>query len=143
MKNQKLAVLAVVSACLLALSGCSPSDSGGSSGGTALTGPIADLQGTWITGCYAINSEYAEETFTLSGTTVSSKADYYSDTPCTTLDNRFSGTYTNVVIGDNVTFADGTSGRKMSYDMQANEYTIFSVTTASLLNSASYCGLTN
>ena len=67
----------------------------------------------------------------------------YSDASCTTLDNRFSGTYTNVVIGDNVTFADGTSGRKMSYDVQANEYTIFSATTASLLNSASYCGLTN
>ena len=143
MKNQTLSLLVVMSACLLALSGCSPSDSGGSSGGTTLTGPIADLQGTWITGCYAINSEYAKETFTLSGTTVSSKADYYSDASCTTLDNRFSGTYTNVVIGDNVTFTDGTSGRKISYDVQATEVTIFSATTTSLYNSASYCGLTN
>ncbi len=32
MKNQRLTILAVVSACLLALFGCAPSDSGGGGG---------------------------------------------------------------------------------------------------------------
>lgn len=142
MKNPQSSLLVLVAACLLALFGCSPSDSDNSSGGSSLTGPIADLQGTYITGCYAAGSEYAKEIFTLSGTTVSSRADYYSDASCTTLDNRISGTFTNVVIGDSVTFTDGTSGRKISYAVQTYEITVFSTTTAAGYNSASLCGLT-
>ena len=47
-----------------------------------------------------------------------------------------------MVIGDNVTFTDGTSGRKITYAVQTYEMTVFSTTTAAGYNSASLCSLT-
>ena len=70
MKNQKLSLLTVVSACLLALSGCAPSG-GDSQGGTTLTGPIADLQGTYLSGCLPDNGTYESYTVTVAGTSAS------------------------------------------------------------------------
>jgi len=142
MKNQRLSLLAVVSACLLALFGCSPSDSGGSSGGVTLTGPLADVQGDWVTSCYSTGSDYAKEAFTVSGTNITSKADYYSDASCSTSTYRYEGTATNLTIGDSVSFSDGTSGYKITYDVQTFNYTTLSSSFTDLFNTSNFCGIT-
>ena len=141
MKNQKLSLLAVVSACLLALSGCSPSDSGDSSGGTTLTGPIADLQGTWITSCYFDGTDYAKSSFKVSGTNVTAKANYYSDASCTSSSYDFDGTYSNLKIGDTFTFSDGTIGYKYISSIQTNIYTTRNSVQTDLFNLSSFCGV--
>ena len=79
MKNQSASILLMVSLFWLVVSGCSPSDSGSSSSGTTLTGPIADLQGKWITSCYFDGDNYAKESFEVSGTDIMTYSTYYSD----------------------------------------------------------------
>ncbi len=101
MKNQKLSLLAVVSAALLALSGCAPSDSGGSSGGTVLTGPIADLQGTWVSDCLLKDGTYEKYISKVSGTSGSFVGTFYSDSACTTESYKYSESYV-ITIGDSV-----------------------------------------
>ena len=49
----------IVSFCWLVVSGCTP-----------LTGPIADLQGKWLTSCYFDGDNYARESFEVSGTDI-------------------------------------------------------------------------
>ncbi len=145
MKNQKLSLLAVVSACLLALFGCSPSDSGGSSGGATLSGELAKVQGTWVTSCYFNGTLYVKETFTVSGTTISDHDNYYTDASCANLSFSEDGTYSSLSIDEDnpVTFTDGTTGYRFS--AKTTSYTINVRTTqvADSLNSQALCGDTN
>jgi hypothetical protein len=143
MKNQKLSLLAVVSACLLALFGCAPTDSDSPSSGTTAEEPLAELQGNWSTGCYFRGTDlnlYAKSTFKVSGTDVEFRADYYSDASCSTKTYRYSGTATNLSIGENVITSDGTSARRMNYLYETYEYTTLSSTYTELFNSISFCG---
>ena len=115
MKNQRLSLLAVISACLLALFGCAPSDSDDSSGGTTLTGPIADLQGTYITGCLPDDGTYMSYTVKVSGTNASQIGTIYSDSACATEIAKVSDQATNIKIGDSIGFLDGSTGYKYSF----------------------------
>ena len=145
MKNQTLSLLAVVSACLLALFGCSPSDTAGSSGGTTLSGELAKVQGTWVTSCYFNGTLYVKETFTVSGTTVSDHDNYYTDASCANLSFSEDGTYSGLTIDEDnpVTFTDGTTGYR--YSAKTTSYTMNVRTTqvADSLNSQALCGDTN
>ena len=142
MKNQKLSLLAVVSACLLALSGCSPSDSGGSSGGTTLTGPIADLQGTYISACLPDDGTYVNYTVKVSGTSASQVGIIYSDSGCTTEMSKISDEGTNIKIGDSIGFLDGSTGYKYSFEQGSAEITSLNDLMTQGFNEANTCGLT-
>ena len=134
MKNQSVAILLIVSLCWLVLSGCYP-----------LTGPIADLQGKWITSCYFNGNNYARESFEVSGTDIISQSTYYSDSDssCSSALFKMDTSNSSASVGEKVVFADSTEGYKISYRVQRLTYTPVSSEYASLINTASLCGLDN
>ena len=134
MKNQSVAILLIVSLCWLVLSGCYP-----------LTGPIADLQGKWITSCYFNGDNYARESFEVSGTDIISQSTYYSDSDssCSSALFKMDTSNSSASVGEKVVFADSTEGYKISYRVQRLTYTPVSSEYASLINTASLCGLDN
>jgi|TARA_E500000178_G_scaffold272620_1_gene270898 hypothetical protein len=140
MKNQKLSLLAVVSAALLALSGCAPSDSGGSSGGTVLTGPIADLQGTWVSDCLLKDGTYEKYISKVSGTSGSFVGTFYSDSACTTESYKYSESYV-ITIGDSVELVDGSTGYKFSYVQGSVELTSLNDLTTQGFNDSNNFGI--
>jgi len=108
MKNQRLSLLAVISACLLALSGCAPS--GSSSSEEALTGPIVDLQGTWKTSCVANDEIFQNRSLQVSGRDIAITFGDYTDAACEVRRGQTKSSFANLSIGDNVTFSDNTTG---------------------------------
>ena len=145
MKNQSVAISLIVSFCWLVASGCSPSDSGSSSSGTTLTGPIADLQGKWITSCYFDGDNYAKESFEVSGTDIMTYSTYYSDSnsSCSSALFKMDTNNSSASVGEKVVFADSTEGYRISYRAQKLTYTPVSSEYASLINAVSLCGLNN
>ena len=103
-----LSLLSVVSACLLALSGCAPS--GSSSSEEALTGPIVDLQGTWKTACVDNDGKFENRSLQVSGTDFAITFVRHSDTACEVPEGQMKSSFVNLSIGDNVTFSDNTTG---------------------------------
>ena len=102
MKNQKLSLLAVVSACLLALSGCAPS--GGSSSNEETTSdPLADLQGNWSSGCNLGAGVYELGIYQVTGTDAVWEYGLYSDSDCSTPLAKRTETYSGIAVGDNTT----------------------------------------
>ena len=140
MKNQKLSLLTVVSACLLALSGCAPSD-GDSSGGTTLTGPIADLQGNWITGCVADGDFFLKSTVTLNGRSGSQTNSYYTDSACTVSAFRFYQTLTDLIIGEGISFTNGNIGYRYTFNSQIINITSLNDIITQGFNDANSCSL--
>ena len=134
MKNQSVAILMIVSFCWLVVSGCTP-----------LTGPIADLQGKWITSCYFDGDNYARESFEVSGTDIISQSTYYSDSDssCSSALFKMDTNISGASVGERVVFADSTEGYKISYRVQKLTYTPVSSEYASLINDVSLCGLNN
>ena len=145
MKNQSASILLMVSLFWLVVSGCSPSDSGSSSSGTTLTGPIADLQGKWITSCYFDGDNYAKESFEVSGTDIMTYSTYYSDSDssCSSALFKMDTNNSSASVGEKVVFADSTEGYRISYRAQKLTYTPVSSEYASLINAVSLCGLNN
>ena len=104
MKNQRLSLLAVISACLLALSGCAPS--GSSSSEEALTGPTAELQGTWISSCLSDGYVNVLKKIDVSGDSMEFEWTYYDETDnqtCSTLRDSLAFSTDNISITDNST----------------------------------------
>ena len=145
MKNQSASILLMVSLFWLVVSGCSPSDSGSSSSGTTLTGPIADLQGKWMTSCYFDGDNYAKESFEVSGTDIMTYSTYYSDSDssCSSALFKMDTNNSGASVGEKVVFADSTEGYRISYRAQKLTYTPVSSEYASLINAVSLCGLNN
>jgi len=140
MKNQKLSLLAVVSACLLALSGgCAPS--GSSSSEETLTGPIADLQGTWVSDCLLKDGTYEKYIFKVSGTSGSYVMTSYLDSACTIESFKYSESIV-VTIGDSVELVDGSTGYKFSYVQGSVELISLNDLTTQGFNDVNNFGLT-
>jgi len=77
MENQKLSLLAVVSACLLALFGCAPSGGGGGSGSDETTFANITLGSGQYSGYYSIRSTIISENIICAdGRTVSDDSEY-------------------------------------------------------------------
>ena len=145
MKNQSASILLMVSLFWLVVSGCSPSDSGSSSSGTTLTGPIADLQGKWITSCYFDGDNYAKESFEVYGTDIMTYSTYYSDldSSCSSALFKMDTNNSGASVGEKVVFADSTEGYRISYRAQKLTYTPVSSEYASSINTVSLCGVNN
>ena len=109
MKNQTLSLLAVVSACLLALFGCAPSG-GSSSSEDTIADPLADLQGNWSTSCQPGTGVYELWTYKVTGTDAVQEFGLYQDSDCSTPLGKRTETYSGIAVGDNVTVLfEGTS----------------------------------
>ncbi len=102
MKNQKLSLLAVVSAVLLALFGCAPSSDSGDSGNPN-SGEATVLEGTWVVNdkgfcgeaeitddsgttvsVFSYGNQVMYPTITFKGNSRTVQSEYYSDNNCTT-----------------------------------------------------------
>ena len=141
MKNQILAIFSIMSFFSILLYGCAEPEE---TAGESLTGPIAELQGTWVTGCNAYGVGSVEGTFTVSGTNISEKSTHYSDKNCKSTDLKVDSTYNNLRIGEKITHPDGLTGYRATYVVQSIENTPLSASQTSTYNNpggSSYCGV--
>ena len=76
MNVKSVALTSIILMSLVALYGCSPDDDT-ATGSPLITGPLAELQGTWTIACYQNSlTEYIDLSYKISGTTISTKQTY-------------------------------------------------------------------
>jgi hypothetical protein len=150
MKNQKLAILTVISVCWLAIFGCAPSDSDSSSSGRekSLTGLIADLQGVWTTEWYrpyGFGGDLGKDTFVVSGTNITWQKSYTYDTSFLPFPTNYKQKYTgdNLNIGEMTILDDGTVGYRFTYRFQTASETLLDDSIVETSNAVSSCGIEN
>ena len=104
-----------------------------------------ELEGTWITSCYAtgLNSDHMIQTVTISGTNFTHKKEVHSDSSCSTDNGTYTDTYTSLSIGDNVTFESGSTGHYFSFAVGSFTYTPTMASVVSTLNTTAHCGYSN
>jgi len=122
------------------------SGTGGSSDTINLTGPIADLQGTWVTACfppgYSFDSSfYRQLTVVFSEKTITYTENNYEDASCENSVARKQGYYSNVVLADNITLSDGTTGHQFSVKWEEFTAVPYTSTFTQILNDISQCGI--
>jgi len=78
------------------------------------TTTTTEVEGTWITSCFASGSIYHINTITVTGTDVVVKTESHTDSSCSTDFALWEDTYDSLSIGDEVTFSDATKGHKFT-----------------------------
>ena len=109
-----------------------------STSSTATT--TTELEGTWVTNCYASGSSYYIQTIIVSGTDISKKKEQHTDSSCSTDYVLWEDTYDSLSIGDEVTFADNTKGHKFTSEVVSFKLTLQSASAVSATNTATLCG---
>ena len=103
-----------------------------------------ELEGTWQTSCHVVGSRYRIKTLTVSGTNVTDKWEYHSDSSCANDIHSFDSTNSSLSIGDAQTFdsygSSGGSGAEFTMTVSTNTLTILNSTEVSWVNTNSYCG---
>jgi len=151
MKNQMLAILIIISLCLGFLMACSSSGGGSADSDnqtsadnttTNLTGPIADLQGTWRTNvCEEVDDDlYENRSLEVSGKNFILTSTQYSDV-CITLKAQFKSSFTDLDVGDNVSFTDNMTGYQFTMKWEKQTVTPFDNNTTQWLVDNSVCGV--
>jgi hypothetical protein len=128
-------LLAVLS---LALFSCANNSSTSSTASTT-----TELEGTWITSCYASGSYYYIQTVIVSGTDLTMKVKVHTDSTCSTENGIWIDTYSSLSIGDNVTFTSGATGHKFSVAVNTFTFTPTLASVVSDLNAVVWCGYSN
>ena len=115
----------------------------GNSGTTnhANVGSLSDLQGTWITSCWNNDGEYETRGIEISGTTLVFKWTRYSDSACENPKGRLQSSFTNLSVGNRVTFTNGSSGYQFSMTWDNQTATPFEEDTLQYMLDVSYCGI--
>ena len=112
-----------------------------STSSTATT--TTELEGTWVTNCYASGSSYYIQTVIVSGTDISNKKEQHTDSSCSTDYVLWEDTYDSLSIGDEVTFSDATKGHKFTLEVVSFKLTPQTATSTSDLNTSVHCGDTD
>ena len=107
-----------------------------------------ELEGTWKVSCYnSSGTNYLEKTLTISGTNVTDKWEYHSDSSCATDNYSYDWSYSSLVIGDVATFdsygSSGGSGHETTMNLETLTYTPLSSSDVTWDNSNSWCGETD
>ena len=102
-----------------------------------------ELEGTWVTNCYASGSSYYIQTVIVSGTDISHKNEQQTDSSCSTDNGTWIDTYSSLSIGDNVTFVSGSTGHYFSVAVSTFTYTPTLASDVSAMNASSWCGYSN
>jgi hypothetical protein len=106
-----------------------------------------ELEGTWKSSCVSSGSRYKIRTLTVSGTNVTDKWEYHSDSSCANDEYSYDSTYSPLSIGDAMTFdtygSSGGSGHKLTMTIDTNTYTPLSSSDVTWVNSNSWCGETD
>ena len=122
-------------------------DSGSSSSSSTATTSNTELEGTWKSSCVSSGSKYKIRTLTVSGTNVTDKWEYHSDSSCANDDYRFDSTFSSLSIGDAMTFdtygSSGGSGHRITMTIDTNTYTSLSASDVTWNNNNSWCGETD
>ena len=167
MKNQTLSLLAVVSACLLALFGCAPSsDSGGSgdnstsvlfpesdsggSGDNSTSVLFPELEGKWTSSCTqswdmgpSTGLSWGEGvilSLEISGAELTAMNVYYSNVDCSGSEvSKEVRSYSN--LAGNSVDTGGAKNYKTSMKIQKFEITPLNGTSKDEMNTRSYCGV--
>ena len=115
-----------------------------SSSTTATTTTNTELEGTWQTPCHAVGSRYRIKTLTVSGTNVTDKWEYDSDSSCANDSYSYDTTYSSLSIGDEYTDdgygSSGGSGHQFTMTIDTNTYTSLSASDLTWVNNNSFCG---
>ena len=122
----------------LALFSCANNSSTSSTASTT-----TELEGTWVTSCYASGSSYYIQTVIVSGTDISHKYEQHTDSSCSTDNGTWIDTYSSLSIGDNVTFVSGSTGHYFSVAVSTFTYTPTLASDVSAMNASSWCGYSN
>ena len=109
-----------------------------STSSTATT--TTELEGTWVTNCYASGSSYYIQTVIVSGTDISNKKEQHTDSSCSTDYVLWEDTYDSLSIGDEVTFSDATKGHKFTLEVVSFKLTPQTASVVSALNTDNSCG---
>ena len=104
------------------------------------------LDGTWKTSCYTIAGDSDNhswiQSFIFSGTSLVPKQEKFSNSNCTTALKQKYGSHT-FSYGDNVTFNNGNTGRKITITLSTTKKLPQSSSAVSAFNSSSECGYSN
>jgi len=150
MKNQTLSLLAVVSACLLALFGCAPSSDSGGSGDNSTSVLFPELEGKWTSSCTAswdmgpsTGLSWGEGvilSLEISGADLTAMNVYYSNVDCSGSEvSKEVRSYSN--LAGNSVDAGGAKNYKTSMKIQKFEITPLNGTSKDEMNTRSYCGV--
>ena len=102
-----------------------------------------ELEGTWITSC-VVDSGYSHlYKIVVTGTNAVEIDEVHSDTSCATDAWKWEYSYNSLVIGDGVTFSDGTEGHYYTLKIESMKHTPQTSAVANAYNSASSCGYNN
>ena len=106
-----------------------------------------ELEGTWKSSCVSSGSRYKIRTLTVSGTNVTDKWEYHSDSSCDNDIYSFDSTYSSLSIGDAMTFdsygSSGGTGHRITMTIDTNTFTSLSASDVTWNNSNSWCGETD
>ena len=107
---------------------------------SSTTTTTTELEGTWVTNCYASGSSYYIQTVIVSGTDISKKKEQHTDSSCSTDYVLWEDTYDSLSIGDEVTFSDATKGHKFTLEVVSFKLTPQTASVVSALNTDNSCG---
>jgi len=117
-----------------------------SSSTTDPSSSTTELEGTWLTSCYTQAGDSDNhswiESFIFSGTSLVPKAEKFSNSNCTTALQQKYGSNT-FSYGDNVTFNNGNTGRKITITLSTTKKLPQSSIAVSDFNSSNECGYSN
>ena len=106
-----------------------------------------ELEGTWKSSCVSSGDYYLITTIAVSGTNVTDKYEYHSDSSCANDSYSFDATYSSLSIGDAMTFdtygSSGGSGHRFTMTIDNNTYTSLSASDVTWNNNNSWCGETD
>jgi len=140
MKNQKLSLLAVVSAALLVLFGCAPSSSDGGGSNNSASVAFPELEGTWTSSCTVSWGEGLISSLDISGSDITSTDVYYSNTDCSGSEaSREVGSYSN--LSGNSFDVSGAKNYLTSMKIQKFDITPLNSTSKDEMIAWSYCGV--
>ena len=109
-----------------------------STSSTATT--TTEVEGTWITNCFASGSLYRTNTITVTSTDIVAKYEDHTDSNCSTDYALYEDTYDSLSIGDEVTFSDGTKGHRFTTEVVSFKLTLQTASGVSDTNTANFCG---
>ena len=106
-----------------------------------------ELEGRWVTSCVASGDYYLITTIAVSGTNVTNKYEFHSDSSCANDSYSEDSTYSSLSIGDAMTFdtygSSGGSGHEITMTIDNNTFTSLSASDVTWNNSNSWCGETD
>ncbi len=143
-----IGLVAFLSAFNMGASGCLFGSSAdlGSAESVAEANTLANLQGTWRTGCsYLGSGVYIVSTFVVSGSTATESIEGFSTSTCETASSRTMLTSDLVTVGETFenTLGFATYTTRVDFKVASVVLTPLTVTAASNYNSVSFCGLSS